>query len=176
MIETERLLLRPWRDDDREPFAALNADPEVMEFFPAPLVREESDALVTRIRGHFDEHGYGLWALEVRNSGRFAGFTGLLQQTFPAHFTPAVEVGWRLDRRAWGRGYASEAARAAITHGFDEVGLDEIVSMTAIANTRSRRVMERIGMSHDPDDDFDHPYVADGSPLRRHVLYRIRRR
>lgn len=175
MIETERLLLRPWRDDDREPFAALNADPEVMRFFPARLTREESDALVEAIRRHFGEHGFGLWALEVRDSGRFIGFTGLLLRTFPAHFTPAVEVGWRLERRAWGRGYASEAARAALAHGFDVVRLEQIVSMTAVDNTRSRRVMERIGMTHDPIDDFDHPDVEEASPLRRHVLYRVRR-
>lgn len=176
MVETERLLLRAWRDDDREPFAALNADFEVMEHFPAPLTRRESDALIERIRHHFDAHGYGLWALEVRESGDFVGFTGLVHQSFPAHFTPAVEVGWRLDRNVWGQGYATEAARAALEHGFGAVGLDEIVSMTAVGNTRSRRVMERLGMTRDPADDFDHPNIAEASPLRRHVLYRIRRR
>lgn len=173
MIETERLLLRTWRDDDREPFAALNADSAVMEFFPAPLDRAESDALAGRIRDHFGEHGFGLWALEVRETGEFVGFTGLVWQTFPAHFTPAVEVGWRLARRAWAKGYATEAARAALGHGFAVVGLDEIVSMAAVGNTRSRRVMERIGMTRDPDDDFDHPNVDAASPLRRHVLYRV---
>lgn len=175
MIETERLLMRAWRDDDLEPFAALNADPEVMQYFPGPLTREASDALVGRICAHFDEHGYGAWALEVRASGEFAGFTGLLLQTFSAHFTPAVEVGWRLDRSMWKRGYATEAACAALGYGFDVVGLDEVVSMTAIGNIASRRVMERIGMTHDPDDDFDHPELAEDSPLRRHVLYRVRR-
>lgn len=175
MIETERLHLRAWRDGDLDAFAALNADPGVMEFLPAPLTRDESDALAARIRDHFDSHGFGLWALQVRETSEFVGFTGLAWQTFPAHFTPAVEVGWRLARRAWGKGYATEGASAALGHGFGVVGLGEIVSMTAVGNERSRRVMERIGMTRDPGDDFDHPNVAAASPLRRHVLYRIRR-
>src|SRR4051794_9878260 len=134
-----------------------------MEHFPSTLTRAASDALVERIRAQFDEHGYGLWAVEVRATGSFIGFTGLAWQTFPAHFTPAVEVGWRLRRTAWGHGYASEAARAALEFGFTQVGLDEIVSMTAVTNVRSQRVMERIGMSRDPADDFDHPNVPEGS-------------
>lgn len=173
-IDTERLHLRRWRFFDRPPFAAMNADPEVMEHYPAPLSEDESDALVDRIRRHFDEHGYGLWALEVRGQGEFIGYTGLALQTFDAPFTPAVEVGWRLARSAWGKGYASEAARAAIADGFDRLGLDEIVSMTATTNVRSQRVMERLGMSRDEADDFDHPNVPVGHPLRRHVLYRLR--
>jgi ribosomal-protein-alanine N-acetyltransferase len=175
MPETERLLLRRWRDDDRAPFAALNADPEVMRHFPARLTREESDALVDRAEQHFERHGYGLWALERRDTGAFIGFTGLAVPRFEAHFTPAVEVGWRLARSAWGAGYASEAARAALAVGFGEAGLDEIVSFTVPANTRSRAVMARIGMTHDPRDDFDHPGLPEGHPLRPHVLYRIRR-
>ena len=173
-IDTERLHLRRWRFFDRPPFAAMNADPEVMEHYPAPLSEQESDALVDRIRRHFDEHGYGLWALEVRGRGEFIGYTGLALQTFDAPFTPAVEVGWRLARSAWGKGYASEAARAAIADGFDRLGLDEIVSMTATTNVRSQRVMERLGMTRDEADDFDHPNVPVGHPLRRHVLYRLR--
>ena len=170
---TERLLLRRWKDEDRAPFAALNADPVVLEHFPARLTRAESDAFVERITQQLEERGWGLWALEERTSGRFLGFTGLNVPGFSAHFTPAVEVGWRLARDAWGFGYASEAARAAAAVAFDEVGLDEIVSFTATSNVRSMRVMERIGMTHDPADDFDHPALSEGSPLRRHVLYRL---
>jgi ribosomal-protein-alanine N-acetyltransferase len=175
VIDTDRLRLRGWRASDLAPFAALNADPEVMEHFPATLDRAASDALVTRIEAQFAERGFGLWALEVRATARFVGFTGLAWQAFPAHFTPAVEVGWRLERAAWGHGFATEAARAALAHGFDVVGLEEIVSMTARTNVRSQRVMERIGMTRDPADDFDPPNVAVGSPLRPHVLYRLRR-
>jgi RimJ/RimL family protein N-acetyltransferase len=171
--ETERLLLRRWRQDDREPFAALNADPSVMEHFPATLDRAASDAFADRVAQHLDEHGWGLWALEERTTGRFLGYTGLAVPRFEAHFTPAVEVGWRLARDAWGNGYATEAARAAVAVGFEQLGLDEIVSFTAVGNLRSRAVMERIGMTHDPADDFDHPALAEGDPLRRHVLYRL---
>ena len=172
-LRTERLTLRRWRDADRAPFAQMNADPRVMEFFPAPLSREESDALITRIEAGFDRHGFGLWALEVRETGEFIGFTGLAPPEFEAHFTPAVEVGWRLAAPAWGRGYATEAARAAIAFGFERAGLEEIVSMTSVLNERSRAVMERLGMSRDPADDFDHPGIPAGHPLRRHVLYRL---
>ena len=170
---TERLLLRRWKDEDRAPFAALNADPAVMEHFPARLTRAESDAFVDRIEQQLEDRGWGLWALEERSSGRFLGFTGLNVPGFQAHFTPAVEIGWRLARDAWGFGYAGEAARAAAAVAFDEVGLDEIVSFTATSNVRSMRVMERIGMTRDPADDFDHPALPEGSPLRRHVLYRL---
>ncbi len=172
-LSTPRLKLRRWLAADREPFAALNADPVVMEHFPAPLARAQSDDLVERIEAGFEWRGYGLWALEVRASGEFIGFTGLEEPSFEAHFTPAVEVGWRLARSAWGRGYATEAAGAALRFGFDRVGLAEIVSFTSAVNLRSRAVMERIGMSRDPDGDFDHPEIPDGDPLRRHVLYRI---
>jgi RimJ/RimL family protein N-acetyltransferase len=151
----------------------MNADPGVMEHFPELLTREESDALIGRIEGGFEAHGFGLWALEVRGTGEFIGFTGLAAPDFEAHFTPAVEVGWRLARSAWGSGYATEAGRAALQFGFQEAGLGEIVSFTAPANRRSRAVMERIGMSRDPDDDFDHPGLPVGDPLRPHVLYRI---
>lgn len=153
----------------------MNADPDVMRHFPSVMTKEQSDALVDRIEQGFDEHGYGLWALEVRDSGEFIGFTGLILQTFEAHFTPAVEIGWRLARPAWGHGYAIEAARKALAYGFGEAGLDEIVSMTTVGNERSRSVMERLGMTRDPADDFEHVRIPEGSPIRPHVLYRIRR-
>ncbi|MEV1241386.1 GNAT family N-acetyltransferase [Nonomuraea sp. NPDC050022] len=174
-METERLIMRRWRDDDREPFAAMNADAEVMEHFPALMTRSESDGFVDRIEAGFEAHGYGLWALEVRESGEFIGFTGLVLQTFEAPFTPAVEVGWRLAKAAWGHGYAIEAAREAVRYGFDVAGLDEIVSITTVGNTRSRKVMERLGMTRDIADDFYHPRVPADSPQRPHVLYRLRR-
>lgn len=174
-LRTDRLVLRRWRESDLAPFAALNADTEVMRHFPAPLSGPESDALAARADAHIIEHGFGLWALEIAGTGEFIGFTGLVWQTFPAHFTPAVEVGWRLARFAWGNGYASEAARAAVDFVFATTSLDHIVSMTARSNTRSRQVMERLGMTHDPADDFLHPRVPEGSPLRDHVLYRLPR-
>ena len=151
----------------------MNADPEVMEFFVAPLTREESDAFVDRIEAGFAEHGFGVWAVEEASTGTFIGFAGLLHQTFEASFTPAFEIGYRLARRAWGQGYATEAAREAVRFGFEEAGLVEIVSMTAVENVRSRAVMDQLAMTHDPVDDFDHPRVPDGHPLKRHVLYRL---
>jgi RimJ/RimL family protein N-acetyltransferase len=151
----------------------LNADPMVMEYFPDRLTRAESDDLIARIEAGFATHGYGLWALEVRATGEFVGFTGLAVPSFNAHFTPAVEVGWRLARSAWGKGYATEAGLVSVAFGFQEAGLDEIVSFTSAANVRSRAVMERIGMTHDPDDDFDHPKLDEADRLRPHVLYRI---
>jgi ribosomal-protein-alanine N-acetyltransferase len=144
-----------------------------MEHFPGLLTRRQSDELVEKIEAGFEANGFGLWALEVRGSGEFIGFTGLAVPEFEAHFTPAVEVGWRLARSAWGSGYATEAARAALGFGFGEVGLAEVVSFTVPANRRSRAVMERIGMGRDPRDDFDHPSLPVGHPLRPHVLYRI---
>lgn len=173
VLQTDRLLLRPWRNDDREPFAALNADPEVMEFLPDPLTRVESDAMVDRIEQTWDERDLGLFAVEVRHTGEFAGFIGLWPATFESSFTPAIEVGWRLARPYWGHGYASEGATAALADGFGRLELDEIVSFTAVINERSQRVMQRLGMTRDPADDFDHPALADGHRLRRHVLYRL---
>lgn len=167
-------MLRRWRSQDREPFAALNADPEVMEHFPATMTRAESDALVDRIEAGFDEHGFGLWAVEIADTGQFIGFTGLSVPNFRAHFTPAVEIGWRLCRSSWGHGYASEAARRALDFAFDDAGLPEVVSFTSTTNLGSQAVMRRIGMAHDPADDFDHPRLAEGHPLRRHLLFRIR--
>ena len=171
-LRTKRLLLRRWHPGDRDPFAALNADPEVMRWFPATLSRDESDALADRIAAAVERDGWGLWALEERATGGFVGFTGLTRPAFEAHFTPAVEIGWRLARDAWGRGYATEAARTATAYAFGELGLERIVSFTAAGNERSRAVMRRLGMRHDPAEDFDHPALPPGHPLRRHVLYR----
>jgi RimJ/RimL family protein N-acetyltransferase len=173
-LRTPRLILREWRPEDREPFAQMNADPRVMEHFPSPSTRAESDAFADRIQAHFDQHGFGLWAVEVPGEAPFVGFVGLSIPRFEAHFTPAVEIGWRLAVESWGRGFATEAAHEAVRFGFEEVGLEEIVSFTVPANVRSRRVMERLGMTHDPADDFDHPGLP-GHPLARHVLYRLRR-
>jgi ribosomal-protein-alanine N-acetyltransferase len=172
-LDTPRLRLRRWREADREPFAAINADPLVMEHFPERLTQRQSDDLIEKIELGFEANGYGLWALEPRASGEFVGFTGLAMTKFDAHFTPAVEIGWRLARTAWGKGYATEAAQAALGFGFEEVGLVEIVSFTTVANARSRAVMERIGMAQDPAEDFDHPGIPTGHRQRRQVLYRI---
>ncbi len=174
-LHTERLLLRGWRMEDRAPFARLNADPRVMEFLAAPLTPEQSDALVARIEAGFSEHGFGLWAVEVRDGAPFIGFVGLSVPRFEAHFTPCVEVGWRLDAAAWGHGYASEAARAALAFGFEERELPEIVSFTTETNRRSRQVMERLGMRRRAQDDFAHPALPAGHPLLPHVLYRLTR-
>jgi RimJ/RimL family protein N-acetyltransferase len=174
-LETERLILREFLDRDREPFAEMNADSRVMEHFPALLSREESDGLIDRIGERWVEDGIGLWALERQADGAFLGFTGITSPRFKADFTPAFEVGWRLAVGAWGHGFATEAAREALRFGFEDRGLVEILSWTVPANVRSRAVMERLGMTHDPADDFDHPLIAVGSPIRRHVLYRLSR-
>ncbi len=173
-LRTPRLLLRQWRESDLDPFVALNADSEVMRHFPAVLTREQTVRAVKQAHSRIEENGWGLWAVEVSGDGRFIGFVGLAAPEFDAHFTPAVEVGWRLARDRWGNGYATEGARAAVAYGFEELGLAEIVSFTTVANGRSRRVMERLGMTHDEADDFDHPSVPPG-PLQRHVLYRLPR-
>jgi len=172
-MRTDRLLLRGWRDEDLAPFAELNSDPEVMTFMPALLDRRESDAFAARIGEQLEQRGFGLWAVEVPHVAPFIGYVGLSVPRFTAAFTPCVEVGWRLARAHWGRGYATEAARTALTFGFERVGLEEIVSFTVPANARSIAVMERLGMSHDPADDFDHPSLPAGHPLQRHVLYRL---
>lgn len=172
-----RLLLRPFLDEDFESLVALNADPEVMRHYPAPLSRQESQALFDRLRAHFATHGFGLWAVTLRGQSESLGFVGIMHPSFTAHFTcperPCIELGWRLRRSAWGHGYASEGARLSAAHAFDVLGVDEVVAMTVPANTRSRAVMERLGMERNPDDDFDHPRIAEGHPLRRHVLYRL---
>lgn len=166
-------MLRAWRDDDLAPFAALNADPEVMRYFPALLRRADSDALAARIRARFNDDDIGLWAVEA--AGEFIGFTGLSRVTSAAPLAPAVEVGWRLARAAWGHGYATEAARAAVGDGFGRVGLADVVSFTAAANQRSRAVMRRLGMTRDVAGDFEHPALPLAHPLRPHVLYRLPR-
>lgn len=174
-LETARLVLRQWSDADLAPFAAINADPRVMEHFPAPLDRAASDALAARWREMFAEHGLGMWAVAEKDGAAFIGFVGLSIPAFDAHFTPCVETGWRLGTSWWGKGYATEAAEAALAFGFDRIGLDEIVAYTAAPNARSQAVMRRLGMRHDPADDFDHPLLPPGHRLQRHVLYRIGR-
>jgi RimJ/RimL family protein N-acetyltransferase len=169
--DLSRVVLRQWREADREPFARLNADPETMRYFPSTMSREESDAMVDWASEVIAERGWGLWAVEVPGVAPFVGFVGL---NVPRFMPDAVEVGWRLLKEHWGNGYATEAAGEALRYGFEELGLDEIVSFTTVSNTPSRRVMERIGMTHDPSRDFDHPNVPEG-PLKRHVLYAIRR-
>jgi RimJ/RimL family protein N-acetyltransferase len=168
-----RVCLRRWHDSDRNAFAAMNADARVMEFFPSRLTRDESDAMVDRIQAHFDERGFGLWAIEVPDVAPFIGYTGLAVPRFSAHFTPCVEIGWRLAFEHWGHGYATEAARLALGFGFGTLALSEIVSFAAETNHRSRAVMERLEMRRDPAEDFDHPNIPEGHPIRRHVLYRL---
>lgn len=174
-LRTDRLILREWADGDLEPFAELNADTEVMQFFPAPLLRAQSDAFAERIRADLRAQGWGLWAVEEIAGAPFIGFVGLMRVRFEAHFAPAVEVGWRLARGSWGRGYAPEAATAAVDVAFGPLGLDEVVSMTSVTNVKSRRVMDKLGMRRNPVDDFEHPALGPGHPLRRHVLYRLGR-
>jgi 3-dehydroquinate dehydratase/shikimate dehydrogenase len=171
-LRTERLLLRPWREQDREPFAALNADPRVMEWFPAPMTSSESNAVADRIEEHFRETGWGLWAVEIPDANPFIGFVGLSPSDSTLGY-PSVEIGWRLAASQWGKGYAPEAAVESSRFGFHELHLDEIVSFTSVGNAKSRRVMTKIGMTHNPGDDFDHPRLPKASPLSRHVLYRI---
>jgi RimJ/RimL family protein N-acetyltransferase len=170
-IRTERLLMRRWRESDRQPFAALNADPLTMVYFPEALDREASDALVDRIESRFDRLGYGLWALEVAETGQFIGFTGLSPMPDDVPGAGGTEVGWRLTRHAWHRGYATEAARAALDVAFRGVGLTEIWSMTAVLNEPSQGVMRRIGLREIAR--FDHPSVPEGHPLRPHVTYHL---
>jgi RimJ/RimL family protein N-acetyltransferase len=169
------LVLRRFDDRDFGPFATLNADPRVREFFPSVLDRAESDESARWYVDHWARHGFGRWAIEVPGVTSFAGIVGLCHTPFTAPFTPAVEIGWRLCHEHWGRGYAVEGARAACEFGFDVVGLPEIVAFTVPHNVRSRRVMERVGMTHSATEDFEHPLVPPGHALRRHVLYRLSR-
>ena len=173
VLRTGRVLLRPWRAEDLEPFAALNADPRVMEHYPAPLTRAESDELVRRTIPLFATRGFSLWAVEVPRVAPFIGYVGLIEPSFQARFTPCVEIGWRLAFPYWGYGYATESARAALSFGFADAGLEEIVSFTVPANPRSVAVMERLKMT--PDGEFDHPRLPQGHALQRHVLYRLSR-
>jgi RimJ/RimL family protein N-acetyltransferase len=177
-LTTARLILRHWRDSDRIPFQKMNADPRVMGFFPSVLTPEESDAGIARIERHFDQHGFGLYAAELIETKTFIGFIGLNVPAFEAPFMPAVEIGWRLAYDYWGRGLATEGARAVVRHAFEALKLTSLVSFTSTANLRSRRVMEHIGMVRDAAEDFDHPcldlsHLPQGHPLRRHVLYRL---
>jgi RimJ/RimL family protein N-acetyltransferase len=174
-LTTERLLLRPWRDDDLDAFAIMNADPRVMEFFPNVYSRDQCKEGIARIRAHFAMHGFGWWAVELRRDASCIGMVGLAIPSFQAHFTPCVEIGWRLLAEHWGNGLATEAARAALAFGFEQLDLSEIVSFTTTNNLRSRKVMERLGMQRDQADDFMHPSLPDGHPLRPHVLYRLPR-
>lgn len=174
-FETERLILRNWCADDRHAFAQMNADPAVMEFLPAVLALPDSDALADKIERHMQTHGFGLWAAELRSTSTFIGYIGLVIPSFQARFTPCVEIGWRLSARHWGQGLATEGAREVLRYAFGVLKLDGVVSFTAPANVRSRRVMEKLGMTHDPAEDFDHPYLPEGHALRRHVLYRLAR-
>jgi RimJ/RimL family protein N-acetyltransferase len=174
-LHTERLLLRRWKPEDREPFAEMNGDPRVTEFLGGCLSREGSDIIADRIEAHFPKHGFGLFAAELRGVAPFIGYVGLAVPGFEASFQPCVEIGWRLAVPYWGQGLATEGARAVLDFAFDTVGLEEVLSFTVPANVRSRRVMEKLGLTHNPADDFDHPGLSEDHPLRRHVLYRIRR-
>jgi ribosomal-protein-alanine N-acetyltransferase len=175
VIRTERLILRPWREDDLEAMAAINADPLVARYLPGPMTRAETEAMLWRKREHLATHGFTSFAVEVPGVAPCIGFVGLQVPNFEAHFMPAVEIGWRLASAHWGKGYATEGAKAALRFGFEDLNLDQIVSFTVPANQPSWAVMERIGMTRDPKDDFDHPRMADGHPLRRHLLYRLKR-
>ena len=172
-LESDRLVLRSWGDEDRAPFAAMNADPRVMEFFPSVQTREQSDSLIDRAAVVFRESGFQFWACEEKRSGAFLGFIGLSRPAFEAPFQPCVEIGWRLAHTAWGKGDATEGARRALSYGFEELKLPEIVSFTATTNVRSIHVMEKLGMKSDPRENFFHPRVPVGHPLSEHVLYRL---
>lgn len=175
VLETDRLLLRTWEARHIAGMCTINADPKVMEHFPALQTEEETYALVERCKNQYEQHGYSLYACERKDSQTFIGFIGLNRVGFQAHFTPAVEIGWRLAASEWGQGFATEGAKAVLQYAFTELVLPEIVSFTALLNQRSIRAMEKIGLQHNSDDDFDHPKLAEDSPLRPHVLYRLRR-
>ena len=172
---TQRLILRSWRDSDRQPFADMSEDADVMEYLRPLATRDACDAWIDFQIDHQSAHGFCLWALASRASGIFMGAAGLLHVRFAARFTPAVEVGWRLARPFWGRGLAVEAARAALQFGFEEISLTQLVAHASVRNDRSRRLMAKLGMSHDCTEDFDRPGIPEGNPLRRHVLYRLTR-
>lgn len=173
IIPTTRLILRQWKEEDVEPFAILNADPRVMEYFPSVKSFEESVKEYEMILAHFKKYGYGWWAVSEIDKVNFIGFIGLRYIDFPSSFTPAVEIGWRLAYNYWKKGYATEGARAALEYGFKTLKLSEIISFTSTSNIRSQAVMKRIGMHHYPKDDFDNPKLPEGHPLRRHALYRL---
>ncbi|MHA1128922.1 MAG: GNAT family N-acetyltransferase [Alphaproteobacteria bacterium] len=172
-IETDRLTLRQFTSEDYATMASINGDPKVMECFPAPMTAQQSDAMMKRIEEHWQTNNFGLFALEIRDTGQLIGFTGLTHPPYETTFTPCIEVGWRLTPEVWGKGFAFEAATACLNWGFTDLGLNEIVSFTFEGNTRSRHLMARLGMAHTPNEDFDHPMLPPDSPLLRHVLYRL---
>ena len=174
-LETERLILRRWKEADIEPFFKITSDPEVRRYYPNVLTINETKSLVTRIESHFVKESFGLWALELKSTGEFIGYTGLSKPTFEAHFMPCVEIGWQIARRYWGQGYAPEAANKALEDGFVRIGLDEIVSFTTVSNDKSIRVMEKLGMHRNPKDDYLHPFLPEGHPLKPHVLFRLKK-
>lgn len=175
ILQTKRLILRPWKESDLAPFAEINSDPKVMEFYPAPLTRAQSDEYAEKIQRESLERGYGFWAVEVPKVSSFIGFVGLNYWNLEASFAPCIDVGWRLASPYWGYGYATEAAREALRYGFEEVDLSEIVSMATIGNARSHLVMERLGMKHNPSENFHHPKLPGNHPLSLRVLYRLSR-
>jgi RimJ/RimL family protein N-acetyltransferase len=174
-LSTPRLWLRPWRPADLQPFAALNADARAMEFMPACLTRSQSDQFAGWAQAEIERRGWGIWAVEVRATAEFAGCVGLAVPAFEAHFTPCIEILWRLRPPLWGQGYATEAARECLRLAFEQLALPEVLAFTVPANIRSRAVMERLGMAHDAGGDFEHPRLPRGHPLRPHVLYRLKR-
>lgn len=175
ILETDRLILRTWQTEDIAPMAAINQDPKVMEYFPVLQDLEKTKQLINKFTQHFEEHGYTFYAVELKEDHTFIGFVGLSMASFEAHFTPAIEIGWRIASKYWGKGYATEAAQAVLHYAFTQLNLDEVVSFTVEDNTRSWRVMEKIGLRRSEADNFDHPNVDKDSPLRRHVLYRLRK-
>lgn len=175
IIETERLILREWQNEDLPAFSRINQDPQVLEFLPAPLTVQETADWIKRIQQHFKEHSYGLYAATLKSTGELIGYIGLNIPAFESHFTPCVEIGWRLASEHWGYGYATEGAKAVLEYGFDRAELKEIVSFTVPANQRSIAVMEKIGMSRNESDDFRHPKLPLDHPLSLHVLYRIQK-
>ncbi len=174
-LETERLILREWREEDFPHFARINADPLIMEYMPRVLPPKDSDKLAKRFIKHIKKHGYGMYALERKEDGAFMGTVGLNNVEFKAHFTPAVEIAWRLDYEFWGSGYATEAAKCIFKYGFEDLKLDEIVAFTVHDNVRSIHVMERLGMTHDETGDFDYPSLRKGHPLGKFILCRYLR-
>jgi len=173
IIETEHLILRTWKEEDIEPMTAIDKDPLVCKYFPALGNREATLAFIKGNTEFYHQHGFMFYAVELKSTHEMIGFIGLKRPSFEAHFTPAIEIGWRLASKHWNKGYATEGAKVALNYGFNQLNLDEIVSFTVVDNIPSRRIMEKIGMHHNPTDDFDHPKLAQGNPLRRHVLYRL---
>jgi 3-dehydroquinate dehydratase/shikimate dehydrogenase len=173
IIKTDRLILRNWKEEDAEPFAQLNADPRVMEYFPSTLSRKESDTLLKSGYAHIKKYGWGKWAVALIDTGEFIGRIGLEEVNFQAPFSPNIELGYRIAFEYWGKGYASEGAKAVLGYGFNHLNLNEIVAFTPAQNLRSQQVMQRIGMYRDSNEDFDHPKLAEDHPLKRHFLYRL---